>query len=522
MTAQLKILLVDPGSSRLELNEPIGIGTLESALTSELGLQIRVEQFFAPINGSPSIPSMAKADILGLSTPQGRVQQVEETVKQWRSLPPAHRPLLVLGGLTATFAADELLKLFPEALLVVGEGEEAIIGIAGVLLSSTQDEWHRQLVKRRVPNLVFFDKGQLIKTPRQNIQFNGAPPPTRPFIQELVARGGIVRAEASRGCSWGRCTFCAIQHKYCDQAGWRDVGVSRIVDDLGHISSAGVRTPYFTDEDFVGGEPQRAIELAKALQEAKASGRIAAELSLYVDMRVASILSPRRAARPSGMDVLRELRSAGLNEVFLGIESGSKEQVQRYKKPATAKRNLKALQQLRDLGINVDVGFIFFDPEMSVGEAYANLSFIKEAGLWGHDARLTKEVRLEAGTLLIEEYREKGLIVGTMDLDELTFPYRWVDPRMGDLHRRFRSWEEKEQAQVYALQAATRGEVTDEVLRGQHRQLLGRIRAVELEALSALVQAVDSGRGVLGVDLSLFDGQRAMLLDSWLRTTAAA
>lgn len=512
-TRSPSLLLVDPGSSRSELNEPIGIDAVAAAAAATTGAT--VHQSFAPLSRLPVPADYENADILGLSMPLGSLAASRAFVQGWRSLPAQLRPLLVLGGLLPTFATDAVLDEFPEAILVVGEGEDAIGGLVAAVANGPGAGVRGRLEQGSVPNLVFRAGDQVVRTPRRLVELADALPPTRAWTGQVATQGGIVRAEASRGCSWGRCTFCAIQHKYCDQARWRDFPVARVLEQLEHLSAAGVRHPYFTDEDFVGDDPVRTILLARGITEAKARGQIARELTLYVDMRVDSILAAGSARGPSGADVLVALRAAGLREVFVGIESGSREQVRRYKKPATAARNLRALSLLRELGIEVDVGFIFFDPEMSLDEAAANLDFLREAGLWSHDARLTKEVRVQAGTPLVDQYRDRGFLVGPLDVDDLTFPYRWVDPRVEAVHAAFRAWESIDRAGVYLLQAATRGEVLVARQRRARRDLLGRIRAVEHEALEALVRAAQSGRDPGAVELGWFTERRRALLASW-------
>ena len=444
----IHVLLIDPGNSRGELNEPIGIAALSAELEAHLGTRVRVEQRFVPFDGPVEPSSLPHFDLVGLSTPLGSLDDIAKLHLRWTSIPAQDRPLLVLGGLLATFAPEDVLSRFPGAICVVGEGEEAIVGLVEALGEVGPGLAPQAAVRRSVPNLVAEIGGQIAHTPRRNIEMERAHSPQRLHVGRLAAEGGIVRAEASRGCAWGKCRFCAIQHKYCGEARWRPVPVERIVDELEQLSMLGARHPYFTDEDFVGTDPGRAVELALAIQEARRQGRIAADLSLYLDMRVDSLLAPSRRGQPSGDQVLDALISAGLREVFVGVESGAKDQVRRYQKAATAGRNQRVLELLGNKGLSADVGFIMFDPEMDFDEIRVNLAFLRETGLWWHDSRLTKELRLEAGTPLVEDYRAKGLITGPLDLDELCYPYRWRDPRAEEVHALFRAWEAEEQKRV--------------------------------------------------------------------------
>jgi len=514
------ILLIDPGTTREELNEPIGIGALAGTLDVALGHTVAVDQHYVPLDGPVDPSRLSGCDIIGISTPLGSLAELGRLASQLLALPGSRRPLVVLGGLLATFAPDEVLTAFPEAILVLGEGEDALVGIVRALRAVDRSQLRGHLAQQTVPNLVFRAGDRVVRSPRTVVDLAAAVPPRRDHVAELVRRQGIVRAETSRGCAWGRCTFCAIQHKYADQVAWRTVEADRVVTELAELSAGGARHPFFTDEDFIGSHPERALALAEAIGAARAEGRISCDLTLYVDMRVDTILAAR-AGGPSGAQVLAAMKRVGLREVFVGIESGVAGQVRRYQKPATRERNLRALELLRRTGLAVDVGFILFDPEMALSEITANLAFLRSAGLWDHDARMTKELRVEAGTLLVTDYRAKGLISGPLDVDGLLYPYRWVDPAVEAVHAAFRTWEAQRMPEVYAIQAATRGEVPSEAERRARRTLLGQIRVVEHEALEALARAAEARTDPARVDLSRWSGGRERLLAQWGQRSAA-
>lgn len=74
--------------------------------------------------------------------------------------------------------------------------------------------------------------------------------------------------------------------------------------------------------------------------------------------------------------------------------------------------------------------------------------------------------------------------------------------------------------EIYANQAAIRGEVPSEDERRERRRLLGRIRVVEHEALEALARAAEVGREPAQVDLSRWSRERGELIDQWGRRRA--
>lgn len=511
---KLRILLIDPGSTRSEINEPIGIGALASYIHHHLPGRADAVQYFAQLDGYPHDSELAQSQVVGISTRLGSMAKVEHVLSRIRRLPESHRPLVVLGDLIATFATEHLLREYPGALCVLGEGEDALVGIGQTLLdtSGLPVDVRQAILDRQVPNVAFVHHGAVQTTPRKLVDLSTAPAPERRFAARVAALGGIVRAEGSRGCAWGLCNFCAVQYKYCETIAWRPVPIRRIVDELTDLSDMGVRSPFYTDEDFIGDDPLRAVALAHAIQDARTQGRIAPDLTLYVDARVDSVLTPARNGRPSGRDVFKELKSAGLREVFLGIESGAKEQVRRYKKAATTKKNLVAVETLLGLDLTLDLGFIMFDPEMTIQELRSNVDFIEAAGLKFHDARVMKRLRVEPGTPVATEYSAKGLIAGSLNVDDLTFPYRWKDPLAEAVHAAFSAWEAPYMEKIYEIQATTRGEVPTEELRTERRERLGKLRAIDLDVLNGLVRSAKNGGDPLSENLASFAMQRDILL----------
>lgn len=505
----MRVALVDPGSSRAEMNEPIGIDLLAASLQARFGEKIEVSQYFKPITGLPDSGEIPAFALLGIASPLGSLSELDALYASWRRA--RVRPKLVIGGVLATYGPDQILARFPEAVAILGEGEDALTRLAELNCTTAGACFSKDQLQN-IPNIAFTTDTGIVKTPRLNIDLSITPPPSRRFTADVAKSGGIVRAESSRGCSYGACSFCAIQHKYSDIKGRREFPIDTILDDLERISQCGARHPYFTDEDFVGTSPDRAIALAEAISSAKRHGRIAKELTLYLDMRASSILHKESPHRRSGIQVLTALKDCGLREVFVGLESGSPTQAARYKKPSPSTRSFETLAILRALGITVDVGFIFFDPEMSLQEASENLDFIRTTGLWNHDARLTKAVRVEAGTQLETSYRERDLLCGAMDLDSLTFPYRWLCEQTEAVFMTFSAWERETRDEVYALQARTRGEVHTPHERANLRQTLGSIRATELSALEALVNGAQKRRDPSRIDLSNFSARRDTIL----------
>jgi hypothetical protein len=187
-------------------------------------------------------------------------------------------------------------------------------------------------------------------------------------------------------------------------------------------------------------------------------------------------------------------KEAGLREVFVGVEAGAEDEIRRFGKKANAQTNTNAIHTLLSMGFQVDIGFIMFDPMMSFEELEQNVAWLRRQPLMDVDSRVTKRLRIQPKTGLERKY--ETFIDGPLDVDELTYPHRFADPRVERVEREFRDFELAARKETYLLLGAGRGEI-DESFRLQRKRQLASIREVNLAYLQALI---DLERGVLAPD----------------------
>ncbi len=491
-----QITLLDVGSPRKELNEPLGIEVLAGYLRERVPLVNVDLQWLQLTNGKLKRKSTVfNSGLIGISTQLdslGKIKKlVDEIMKENRDA------LIVFGNLYGTFAYKEMLELYPDSICVRGEGEDTIVSMASIRSQNpglSVQELKEVFWEQDVPNIVFNQGNMSVRTSRRVVDLNNAVSPARDFLHETIEREGIVRAEGSRGCPYGLCKFCCVTSKY-DYRGWRPFPIKKIIGEMEEISTAGGRALYFTDEDFVGRDPKRAIELSRQIVQAKKEGRIDGELNFYIDMRANTVITG------TGQEVLAELKKAGLREVFIGIESGAVEQLERYGKRRVSSASGQALATLRNMGLEADIGFIMFDLESSLDDIKNNISFIRKHGIADHDARLIKRMRVEPETQLAEELRGDGVIRSLLDVNDLVYPFRFLDKRVQKVFDTFRAWERETSNLVYAIQALSRGEVPSEDERRKLKGILGEFRQLDLEFLESTVAKVES-EGYKAVSLS--------------------
>ena len=81
------------------------------------------------------------------------------------------------------------------------------------------------------------------------------------------------------------------------------------------------------------------------------------------------------------------MSQAGLQQVFLGIESASKASLARMKKGVRLDMQAAAVKMLQAHGVEINLGFIMFEPDTALEDVRANFDFLKANGFTGRAAR---------------------------------------------------------------------------------------------------------------------------------------
>lgn len=275
--------------------------------------------------------------------------------------------VVVMGGALASFMPRELLSCLPRLDAVVyGEAEETFRDFC--LEASRGGDW-------RTSTGIVYREGDKVVRNRPGLPLDLAKiiTPTRKTLDFLRARGWPTRIASiytSRGCM-AKCTFCSGKDAYNVERvrtyRFRDpVSVASEIEFLN--KNYGVRFVYINDDNFLG--------YGKASFDRV---RVFAEELIRRDLGVQFATE----CRVDGLDrdLLELLKSAGMTQVLLGIESGSDSVLKRWRKGATAEQNKAAIALLNDVAMPLEPGFILFDAHTSAQELSENASFLRDTGL---------------------------------------------------------------------------------------------------------------------------------------------
>lgn len=472
-----KLLLIDLGDTRGELNEPLGIECISSRVIRKESIE--VDMLWYSMMKSIPFEDLVQYDFIGLSMNIGTLPRFEEIYGYLAGTKIKSGPL-ILGGCIPTFAYEQLVNKYENIVCIYGEGEEPIYQLIHNYINDTFCIDERLL---EIGNLAFKLNGKMHITDKKPLDLALEETTVRndSFLEYIKKNHGIVRLEGSRGCSWNKCSFCCVSAKYADPS-WRGFPIHKITDELIELSNTGFHAPYFTDEDFFGQKYDRAIDLGNSIIALKKQGKIREDMNFFISILAAD------AVCETGKKALAVLKEAGLREVFLGIESLEKEQLMRYGKKANIDINTRAIKYIEEIGLSIDSGYILFDPEMSFEALGTNIAYIDSLSLNQFDSRSLKRLRIQPLTKICDTL--SSVITDELDVDNLEYPYTFRDERVGKVYCEYKKWEDANLEDSWKIQSASRGEV-DEDFRCKLKSLLGRIRDLDFDVLKEIYANVE-------------------------------
>lgn len=490
----MKCLFVDVGYEFEELDEPLGIEVLYSYIKDKFE-DVTCSCFWANCEGEDytTLFDLEKPDILAISTHvntwiklENLYEQYEEWIKKRQS-----QVLVLVGGILGTFEFECVLKAYPDVICMIGEGEDAIESIVGILSEKKTInivQLKELLESQNSPNMAFYNmKGDLIignrlvKEDLSEFKF----PVLHTYLEETVKSNGIVRIEASRGCPWNKCSFCVMNWKYAGKK-WRPYSISKVITELITLSAAGAKTIYFTDEEFIGNDIDHLNNLIERIINLKKERYIRREIEFVASTSIQALSGKYGIKRDKIFNLLLRMKEAGFRSLFLGVESGSNTQLKRFRKGITVEETEEILLLLQANDIETDVGYILFDPLLTVNELEESLAFLKRTGLYKDISRFAKRLRIVPYTSYcgFSQIEKK-----TYDRNSVQFEYEFANESIKMIYEKYIEWENQHIKCTHKLQGEIRASVKTENRKKKVEQLK-KFRYKEYYALCCLVECV--------------------------------
>jgi len=249
---------------------------------------------------------------------------------------------IIFGGYDCFYA--DVLPYYSDVAdyYVVGEGEEVAPRLLSTILNRPESEEAYLL-----PGVMVNDQRGIasfrMALPPQDLNAVAFPRFKDVDLNEYQVEGRkFIWVNSSRGCNWGRCTFCSTISPY------RSRRPEHVFQEINYLyRDHGVRRFSFSDQD-VNNDPDALLALCDQIIAAGLGPKI----TLGGDLRI---------SKSCTLEFFRKLKKAGFWFVDFGLESASNRVLKLMKKGISrelAERNLKAAKGAGlGVGINLMVGF---------------------------------------------------------------------------------------------------------------------------------------------------------------------
>lgn len=408
-----------------------------------------------------------KPVIVGTSMKWGTQDIMTTIIDRVRQQPCGSRVLFVLGNTMSTYGYQYLLQdsAFRDVLAVVGEGEEALTSIVKIAAANPNGLTDLEAYCH-IPNVAVNIDGTVVLNQLKRMDLKQYPSGIITDVSDLYDRElGLYAIETSRGCPWGKCTFCSMKNQFgavCESGHqadctWQPFPLPLIFDDLRSYVRQGARVFDVKDSEFFG--PVRRTKENDPFWDTMNRAEAFAHLLMGINRELQQIdpndqvvinhISVRAdAVFRKGEDdknkrrwqVFKLLREAGVKCLYLGIESGSPTQLRRYGKGLNVEENREAINILRNLGFQLELGFIFFDPLATMEDLRQNILFIEDTRIYETDTGAFGSLRVQEASHYVNILQKKGLL-GSRQPGSLSYSYQYQNSDVFEVKSIFERWE---------------------------------------------------------------------------------
>lgn len=325
--------------------------------------------------------------------------------------------LTILGGHLASLAATEIVTGEPSVDLVLrGDAEHSLCDTLKQL--ATDRRWDG------IPGAVWRDSTgspRISPAPMVMPNLDDLPPPARDDLRRIATLRGATpaaRMVASRGCMF-RCSFCTTPGFYGRKI--RTRSPVEIVREMAQLQSEfGVTHIWFNDDLFIDGSRRNAKWVSSFANELERSSQVF----------TFRILCRADSFRNTNIHLLPELKNVGLTHVFIGLEAGNSHSLQVYQKDYEPEVARRAVGIVKDTGLELQIGFIMYNPYSTLDDLRQNLLFLKDIEELYRFFPLTRPLSVFPNTPIAYKLLKDGLMA-KMDYADPLSTYRYVDPRVG-------------------------------------------------------------------------------------------
>lgn len=348
-------------------------------------------------------------DYIGLTIYEISKDIVLEAAKRMKEVLPEVK--ICLGGYYATYNPVSILKKYDFIDYVIcGEGEVTWVKLV-------QSDNNQEKLKQ-VKGLAFhMENGEVVVNQKADLiaDLDTLPYPDRRYLIEGGHRG-VAQIITSRGCT-SHCSFCSSGFFW---KSWRGHSPKAIVDEIESIKQdLGISMLIFLDSSFE--DPDIHCKRLRAIATELIHRKV--NIIYYVNFR-ADFYSK------VDEELITLLRESGLRGAFIGAEAGNEQDLKVYRKRATLQENHGIVMFLRKYDIDVDLGFINFNPYSTFQTITDNLQYLKKYGFAINIFHITSRYLAYNNCTLNEQIEKDHLFI---DDAEGGYNYRFMNAQVDEL-----------------------------------------------------------------------------------------
>jgi radical SAM superfamily enzyme YgiQ (UPF0313 family) len=338
---------------------PLGLAYVAAALENA-GFKVEIFDNYLlekPIEEVKLKIKNSAPEIVGITCSSLTYERCVETATAVKEALPDCK--VVVGGPHPSYMPDTMLQHAAIDYLVIGEGEQAMVKLANALIRSKDTS-----AIANIPGVAF---GKTRNSPEFIQDLDQIPFPARhllpmrmydrrlPYLNvEPVDTVSIIR-----GCPY-ECAYCETKELWGNTC--RTFTPQRIVDEIKHmIQKWGTKGIYFVGDNFTINK-KKTIGLCKLIRE---NGL---DIKWVCDTR-ADLVS---------QEVLHEMKSAGCQTIFFGVESGSQPILEQLNKKITLPKVADAFKLCKKEHIQTAASFMLGIPGETLSDMEATFKFAKQ------------------------------------------------------------------------------------------------------------------------------------------------
>ena len=366
----MKILLISPGLRNMDVYQTKARGCMPplnlmyiAARLLKRGHEVSILDLYAEELSEAEVVSRVKEfspGLVGLATYTASFDIAADLAALVKKHVPGVK--VAAGGIHASYLPEICLKNAAIDYVVLGEGEETCLELAGRLEKGGDVSGVAGLAYKSGEKTVFTAPRPLIK------DINSLPWPAHHLVDFGKYYLGITRAVTSskaasvltmRGCPY-RCTFCSHHYGYGGKL--RKRAPEDVAAEMKSLYDGyGIREFQFEDPSFTC-DPGHVKEICRLI---KKNGL---KISWNCNVR----------ANTSSDELFKVMNEAGCRRVLLGVESGSQEMLDRMKKGVTLGQIRNTVRLAAKYKMRVNAAFILGTPGETPETARETFDFALE------------------------------------------------------------------------------------------------------------------------------------------------